>query len=165
MRVADPAWRNPLSGAHAQSTGGRWNPPDSFAVIYLNHSLGVARAQVLGKLEARGIRPEDLDPRQAPVLVQVDVPDDRYVDAVTEDGLKSLGLPASYPLDASGNVVPHRVCRPVGQRARSAGEEGIACRSAAPASPPGGEELAYFGARALRQADTSLFADWFWSDH
>jgi RES domain len=164
LRVANPGWDDPLSGEHSLRNGGRWNPPGSFGVVYLNASREVARAQVRHKLEPRGVRPEDLDPSAAPVLVRTKVPDDRYVDAVTDRGLASLGLPEGYPLGADGNIVPHGVCRPIGRRAREAEEHGIACRSAARTAPPGGEELAYFGPRRLRAEGEERFVDWYWSD-
>jgi RES domain len=163
LRVADPGWDDPLSGEHSRRNGGRWNPPGSFGVVYLNASRDVARAQVRHRLEPRGVRPEDLDPGAGPVLVRTELPDDRYVDAVTERGLVSLGLPAGYPLGANGDAVPHDVCRPIGRRAREAGERGIACRSAARTAPAGGEELAYFGRRRLRAEGIERFADWYWS--
>jgi hypothetical protein len=162
--VADPGWRDPLSPEHARHHGGRWNPAGAFGTTYLNASRSVARAQVRHKLEPRGIRPEDLDPGQGPTLVHTEIPAGRYVDAVTERGLAALGLPASYPLDAAGTVVPHRACQPIGQRAREAGEPGIACHSAAPTAPAGGEELAYFGRRRLRVERVERFADWYWAD-
>ena len=58
--------------------------------------------------------------------------------------------------------MPHEDCRPVGRAAWDAGLPGIACRSAAPAAPAGGEELAWF-ARGRRLAVTGVkaFADWF----
>jgi RES domain len=164
VRVVDPSWRDPLTPEHARRGGGRWNPPGAFGVTYLNASRSVARAQVRHKLEPRGIRPEDLDPAAGPVLVRTEVPQDRYVDAVTERGLAALGLPASYPLDADGRVVPQETCRPIGLRAQEAREPGIACRSAARTAPAGGEELAYFGRKRLRAASVERFADWYWSD-
>lgn len=164
VRVADPDWRDPLSGRQARRKGGRWNPPGSFDVIYLNASRGVARAQVRHKLEPRGIRPEDLDPEQGPLLVQTDVPEARFVDAVTNRGLASLGLPASYPIDPGGAPVPHAVCQPIGQRAWDDDEPGIACRSAAQTAPLEGEELAYFARRPLRPQGIERFADWYWAD-
>ncbi len=164
VRVADPDWRDPLSGEHARRSGGRWNSPGSFDVIYLNASRSVARAQVRHRLEPRGIRPEDLDPEQGPLLIQTDVPEDRFVDAVSDRGLASLGLPASYPVDPGGSSISHAVCQPISQRAWDGGEPGIACRSAAQTAPVGGEELAYFARRPLRAQGAERFADWYWSD-
>ena len=165
LRVADPDWDDPLSGEHARHRGGRWNAPGGFGVVYLNASLGVARAQVRHKLEPRGIRPEDLAPGRGPVLVSTEVPTARYLDAVTDRGLASLGLPTTYPLDVQGKLIPHATCQPLGQQAWNAGEPGIACRSAAGTAPPGGEELAFFTRRRrLPVRNTKPFADWYWSE-
>ena len=58
--------------------------------------------------------------------------------------------------------MPHERCRPVGRAAWDAGLRGIACRSAARAAPPGGEELAWFPrGDALVALQTRPFADWF----
>lgn len=162
FRVADPSWDDPLSSEHARLRGGRWNPPRSFGVVYLNASREVARAQVRRKLEPRGIRPEDLDPAEGPSLVGTEVPRNRYVEAISKEGLAALGLPDSYPLDELGRTAPHSVCQPIGAQARKAGEHGIACLSAAPAAPRGGEELTYFGSPALRAERVEPFVDWYW---
>lgn len=162
LRVADLDWKKPLSGRYAGEAGGRWNPPGTFEVVYLNATLQVARAQVRHKLEPLGIRPEDLDPARGPVLIHTSVPKQPYVDAVTDRGLSSLGLPKSYPLDDRGEPVPHRVCQPIGEQAWSDDEPGIACRSAA-SIPTSGEELAYFNrGKALKVEDEEEFSTWFW---
>jgi hypothetical protein len=160
LRVADPSWHDPLSGEYAHARGGRWNPPGAFGVVYLNASLEVARALVRSRLEDRGIRPEDVLPEVGPVLIHTFVPEDDYVNAVTEGRLRALGLPASYPLDDRGSLVPHSACQPIGQRAVDAGERGIACRSATRDAPAHGEEFAYFGHDRLRARDTQPFTDW-----
>jgi hypothetical protein len=162
VRVADPEWRDPLSGEHARRRGGRWNPPGSFATVYLNDSVELARAQLRHRLEPRGIRPEDLDPEAGPVLVHTRVPDDEYVDAVSAQGLAELGLPATYPLDGRGAAVPRSACQPIGQAAWDAGERGVACQSAARSASPDAEELAFFARRRLRIGRTERFADWYW---
>lgn len=162
LRVADPSWRNPLSGEYARSRGGRWNSPGAFPVVYLNASAELARALVRSRLESRGIRPEDVLPEAGPVLVHTTIPDDDYVNAVTDAGLNAVGLLASYPLDQRGRIVPHRVCQPIGQQAWSGGERGIACRSATPDAPVrGGEELAYFDRQRLIVDEVQPFAGWF----
>ncbi len=162
LRVADPDWSDPLSGAYARERGGRWDPPGGFGVTYLNASVDVARAQVRHKLEPRGVRPEDLEPDHGPVLVHTDVPEDEYVDAVSAAGLRALELPVTYPRNEDGEIVGHAVCQPIGQRAWDAEERGIACRSAAETAPPRGEELAYFDREHLERQRTERFADWYW---
>lgn len=159
FRIAERSWDAPLSPDHSRKRGGRWNPPGSFGVIYLNRTVELARAQVRRKLEPRGIRPEDLDPAAGPNLVTVDIPRKRYVDAVSTAGLESLGLPATYPRSKSNREVPHSDCQPIGRKAWEAGEHGIACRSAAAENF---EELALFDrGLALAARSTERYAEWY----
>lgn len=162
LRVADPDWEDPLSGEYAKARGGRWNAPGSFPVVYLNRDERVARANVLHRFAGLPYGPEDLDPSTAPVLVGAEVPRGRYVDVVTNEGCRAAGLPESYPRDAQGETVAHETCRLIGSAAWVAGSPGIACRSAAPAAPEDGEELAWFDRGAgLTAADVRPFDDWF----
>lgn len=163
LRVADPAWSDPLDGAYAGRRGGRWNPPGSFPVVYLNRTLRVARANVRRLYAGLPYGPEDLDPREAPVLVAARIPEDDLVDVVTDQGCRAAGLPAGYPLDGLAPV-PQARCQPLGVRARQDGWPGIACRSAAPGCGRVDEELAWF-----QRDDAHLtpewrrgFDDWFW---
>jgi hypothetical protein len=158
LRVADPAWDDPLDGRYAAELGGRWNPPQSFPVVYLTSSVAVARAYVFHKLEGQPYGPEDL--LEGPVLVRTRLPEDRYVNAVTDAGLRDLGLPKSYPLDSRRRLVPWHRCQPLGLRAWEDGHPGIAARSARAR----GEELAYFGHRKLRKGAIRRFQDWFWTE-
>jgi hypothetical protein len=97
------------------------------------------------------------------VLVAASVPQDRYVDVVTSRGCLAAGLPEAYPRDGARRRIGWSRCQPVGQAAWDAGAPGVACRSAAPQSPPGGEELAWFQRRGrLRRRRTRAFDDWFW---
>ena len=89
------------------------------------------------------------------------MPEDRYLNAVTEAGLRDLGLPRTYPRDGRRRIVPRSRCQPIGLRAWETGLPGIAARSAAARE---GEELAYFGSRKLRRGRVTAFTDWFWSD-
>ena len=88
------------------------------------------------------------------------VPEDRYVNAVTDAGLRDLGLPKTYPLDSRRRLVPWRRCQPIGMRAWEAGLPGVAARSARAE----GEELAYFGRRKLRRGAVRAFDQWFWGE-
>jgi RES domain len=161
LRVADPDWEDPLDGRYAAERGGRWNPPESFPVVYLCHSIEVARAIVYRRLARQPYGPEDLRAGAGPVLVRTRVPDDRYLNAITEAGLRDVGLPTTYPRDSRRRIVPHSRCQAIGLQAWEAGLPGIATRSAATAQ---GEELAYFGRRKLRRGAIRSFERWFWSD-
>lgn len=162
LRVADPSWDDPLDGRFAGERGGRWNPPESFPVIYLCGSIEVARANVYRKLAGQPYGPEDLRPSNGPVLVRTSVPEDRYLNVITEAGCRDAGLPRTYPLDGRRRMVPWRRCQPIGLRAWEAGLPGVAARSAAGVG--GGEELAYFGRRKLRRRGLRSFEEWFWAD-
>lgn len=165
FRVADPAWQEPLDATFAGRTGGRWNPPASFGVLYLNGSVSVARANVEHLYVGLPYGPEDLDSATAPMLLHLDVRVESYADAVTDTGLARLGLPTSYPRDAAGQLVEHGICQSIGQAAYDDAEPGVACRSAAPGAS--GEELAWF-ALPLRArptlAQTRSFDEWFWTE-
>ena len=162
VRVADPDWEDPLSGDFAKARGGRWNAPGAFPVVYLNGDVRVARANVLQRFAGLPYGPEDLEPSAAPALVSTAVPEDEFVDVVSDAGCAAVGLPRTYPVHDDGVPVSHELCRPVGQAAWDAGLPGIACRSAAPAAPPGGEELACFGrGEPLTPLQVRRFLDWF----
>lgn len=165
LRVADPSWDDPLDASHAASAGGRWNPPGSFPVVYLNRDVRVARANVARKFHGRPYGPESLRADEAPILVHATITEDDYVDVVTDAGCLAVGLPVTYPRDGRGRVIGWARCQPVGQEAWDAGEQGMACRSAARGAPVGGEELAWL-ARSdrlpLRQERRQRFDEWFW---
>jgi len=158
VRVADPDWDDPLDGRYAAERGCRWNPPESFPVVYLCQTVAVARANVYRLLEGQPYGPEDLLPEAGPILVRTRVPEDRYLNVVTDAGCRDAGLPATYPRDSRRRIVTRRRCQPIGQRAWDAGLPGVAARSARVE----GEELAYFGRRKLRRGAVRGFEDWFW---
>jgi hypothetical protein len=170
FRVADPEWTNPLDGSWSMRFGGRWNAPGSFPTVYLNRDRPTARANarylLTKKLAGTFLTADDLDPTELPVLITAAVSDDNYVDVVGDDGCIDAGLPITYPHDTSGNPVDHLHCQPVGMEAWTAGELGIACRSAAEHAPADGEELAYFD-RPNRRLTTSdpaeAFEEWYGS--
>ena len=156
-RLAALHWNNPIDTSYAQRTGGRWNPEDSFPVLYLNGSLDVAKANV-SHLYLKGAPwdAEDLSP--GPILLDVTVPEEDYVDAVTPAGLAALGLPKAYP-----KGVAHNVCQALGLQLWEAFCRGVACCSAAPQAPQDGEELAWFdtGSRKPMVISVRTFEDWY----
>lgn len=166
LRVADPDWDNPLDGSYSARFGGRWNPPGSFPVCYLNHDLATAKANArlfLGdRLAGMPFTVDDLDPDELPVLVDTDVADAEFVDVVTAAGCRGAGLPTTYPHDAAGGTLPWALCQPTGVTAWDANHPGIACRSAARTAPADGEELAWFQRTStLQVVRRQRFEEWF----
>ncbi len=161
LRVADAAWGDPLDPSFAGEHGGRWNPPGSFPVLYLNEDLPTARAQIHQLLEGQPVEPEDLDPPF--VLVVATLPRRQVAaDAVTDDGLEALGLPATYPRAADGRRVPRSACQPIGAVVHHRRLRGVHCRSAATLDGDG-REFAWFPARPssrARELARAPFHEW-----
>lgn len=164
FRVCHPTWVDCGDTSYSRKKGGRWNPPNSFGVLYLNASVAVAAAQARENFAGEAFRLEDLRPGSRPDLQAFDVSRRDYVDAVTDPGLEALGLPPSYPWK-----IDHSTCQPVGESCYRQGEDGIACRSAAECSGPGvcvGEELALFdrdaeGTPPAAPGPRQPFSDWY----
>lgn len=165
-RVADRAWTDPLDASFAGRRGGRWNPPDSFPVLYLNEDRMTARRNLLAFIADWPYEPEDLRDDTGPILVGCTLPSRQTVcDAYTDAGLRAAGLPATCPLDEAGWVVPHARCQPIGVQARAASLRGVHARSAR-SSGGAGRELAWFPATTrsrARQVATLAYSEWFWS--
>lgn len=165
-RLAEPGRTDPLDSGYSQASGGRWNPPGSFPVLYLNDTIATARLQVLHKLRGLPYGPEDLNPDQQHDLVAVQVPRASYLDCVTDQGLVAVELPPTYPRHRNGRPVTHATCQPVGQQAHDDGLPGIACRSAATGATPINEELAFFDRsrrRWPRLIRRTPFERWWWA--
>lgn len=166
LRVADPAWGDPVDPSFAANRGGRWNPAESHPTLYVNEDVVTARINMQLWADAWPYEPEDLRAEHAPVLVGAELPRAQHVaDVHTPDGVAALGLPSSYPVDHTGATVTHEVCQPIGVRLHSLGLRGVRCRSAR--SPLGaGRELAWFPATTRSRATvTSVrsFDEWFWA--
>jgi hypothetical protein len=159
LRVADPGWVDPLdAGCAAGGAGRRWNLP-GLPCLYLNVDEMTARANVDRLFTGLPYGPEDLDPDEAPLLVEVIVPVGTALDAYSDAGLSGAGLPVTYPLDSVGAVIPHATCQPIGAKAFADGLDGVDARSAAPG---GDREVAWFPrARTLPVASTRRFDDWY----
>ncbi len=157
-RVADPRWDDPLDAGHAAVSGQRWNPP-GVACLYLNNDMTTARSNIVHRFAGLPYGPEDLGPLEAPVLIVVEVPAGRALDAVSDEGLTEIGLPDTYPLDNAGEVIAHSVCQPIGAAARRAGLSGVASRSAAAGE---GRELAWFPHSETVVATERLSFDAWW---
>lgn len=143
VRVTRPHHEDPYDPSWAQRHGGRWNPPDSFATLYLNADVATARRQIERLLEDTVVEPDDLT-GDAYELVGAYLPDAQVAaDVVSDGGVAVAGLPSTYPADAEGHRVGHEVCQPIGVEAYEAGLDGVHCRSAATLDGAG-RELAWW---------------------
>ena len=161
LRVADPSWADPLDPSFAAQSGGRWNPPGSWPTLYLNRDVVTARAQVVRLCDGAPFQVEDLTD-DAYVLVSATLPEgQRVADVVGVEGVKSVGLAATYPLDSNGRITSWQRCQAVGRRAEQDGLDGIEARSAALADGSG-RELAWFsrGRVATAVGRPRPFGEW-----
>ena len=150
LRVADASWTDPLDPSFAAREGGRWNPPGSHPTLYLNEDMQTARSQIVALLHGSPIDPDDLDSGYD--LIVATLPRRQEVaDAIDDDGLAGLGLPASYPRYRNGRPIRHDVCQPIGKAVYDAGLRGVHARSAATEDGLG-RELAWFPARESSRA-------------
>jgi len=165
LRVADSQWPEPLDPTHSMRSGGRWNPPDSFPALYLNEDVVTARLNTRLFMSGWPYEPEDLRDDAGPILVTATLPrNQRVADVHTPRGVRAAGLPSTYPQDASGRILGHAECQPIGARAKRAGLRGLRCRSA-PTPAGTGRELAWFPATSRSRASElsrQAFVDWFW---
>jgi hypothetical protein len=164
-RLAEPSGAGPLDTSYSRQSGGRWNRPGSFGVLYLNRDLRMARLQVQHKLSGHPYGVEDLDEAEQHDLIDVEVAEREWLDCVSAAGLESVALPDTYPRHRNGRPVRHVTCRPVGQAAFDDGRPGIACRSAATGASSTDEELGVFDrdvGGSVRMSARHSFADWFW---
>lgn len=114
--------REPLSGAGARLTGGRWNPKDVFPTIYLAQPRATCLAEFGRMAEANGMdplamlgRPFDLHTVEVSDLALLDLREEkalRHVGLAPEDirdddwtACQTVGH-AAYFLDMSGIVAP-----------------------------------------------------------
>ena len=161
VRVSSPSWEDPFDPGFARVRGGRWTPPGSWPTLYLSRDLATARLQVARLLEGTPVHPDDLTD-DAFELVAARLPRlQEAADVVTAEGVAAAGLPADYPVDATGNRVDHESCWPVAEAAHAAGLDGVACRSAASASGTGRELAWWPRGRAPRPRPGRVpYGDW-----
>jgi len=113
---------NPLSGAGARIQGGRWNPPNSFATIYLAVQRETAIAEFNRMAARSGRRPEDFTPRR---LYRFELRLQGMVDLRPAPAREAVNLGDADIL--GDDPAP---CQAVGEAAESLGREGIIAPSA-----------------------------------
>lgn len=98
---------HPLSGAGARSRGGRWNPPESFATLYLGAHSSVAAAEFHRMSHRAGREAEDFLPRR---LYRYDLRLRDLVDLRAKEARQALGL-----TDSALYADDLRACQVVGE--------------------------------------------------
>jgi RES domain-containing protein len=114
---------DPMDGEGARTRGGRWNPPDSFPVLYTALERSVAIAEVHKRATREGISPQDLLPRKF-VTYRIEL--QRVLDLTNADAVESLNLSPEM-LTGADVALPQAI----GDAARYVGFEAILARSAA----------------------------------
>lgn len=142
-QFAGEAFRNhgpgygPLDTGGSRIHGGRWNPKESFPVLYLGLSPETAVAEFYRLVERQGRHPSDLLPRR---LTTVDVALVRVLDLTVGGSAETLGLHL-HELTAE-DPSP---CQAVGDAAHYLGFEAVK----APSATGTGEVLAVFWDKVL----------------
>jgi RES domain-containing protein len=114
--------RHPLSGAGARLHGGRWNPPDSFATLYLALERPTTISEFYRLAARQGRTPEDFLPRR---MYRYEV----ALSAVLD--LRDPTARASVELgEAELRSNDAAKCRQIGEAAHYLGLEGILAPSA-----------------------------------
>jgi hypothetical protein len=159
-RVVNPRWVDPLDASFSKTYGGRWTPPGEFGALYLCATVDVAAANARYQHRNRAIQLFDLRPEARPSLVMVNVPENRFLDVVSDAGVAALRLPRVYPFG-----VAYERCWPIARRAYRERVPGVACRSNAEATSTDwiGEELALFdfSLPVRKVGKTKSFAQWY----
>lgn len=114
---------DPRSGAGARQAGGRFNPPQSFPVLYLGTSMRTLAAELTRAAERIGLTVEDVLPRE---VFRYEVELERVLDLRDPDVLVQLDVTLDEVLaeDRTTSIA-------VGEEALAAGWQAIWCSSAA----------------------------------
>lgn len=143
------AGRHPLSGAGARSLGGRWNPRQSFAALYLAAEKATVEAEFRRMANRQGRNPRQFLPRR---IYRIEVELQSVVD-LTQPEL----LPETLrDVDLSSDDLA--VTQAIGEAAQYLGREAIL----APSAAGEGEVLAVFIDRLLpdSRVDDVDFETW-----
>lgn len=127
-----PPQYSPLSGRGARIQGGRWNPRDSFSVLYLGLDEQVIVAEFRRLVERQARTVNDFLPR---MLYRYDLELNALLDLRSEDARAAVGLSLA---DIRADDL--RACQVVGEAAHHGGQEGVL----APSATGVGEVLALF---------------------
>lgn len=116
------AGRHPLSGAGARSLGGRWNPRESFATLYLADEKSTVEAEFQRMADRQGLDPNQFLPRR---IYRIAVELQAVVDLTDREALPPGLVDLDLVADDLGDT------QAVGEAAQYLGREAILAPSAA----------------------------------
>lgn len=121
FRSASPGYP-PLSGEGARQRGGRWNPPDSFPVLYAATDPSAAAAEIARTALKYGVPSSALLPRH---MYTIELRSRRVLDLTSASTRETVGFSAAvYTDDDIG------LCQAIGDAAHYLGFEAILAPSA-----------------------------------
>lgn len=123
LRHQAAGWRYSAPGAGARTVGGRWNPPQSFATLYLAESEQVAEAELKRLARKAGTAVADMLPRDL-LTYEIELID--VVDLTAQEAQEAVGLSSS-----GSELVPLKRCQQIGATAHHLGREAVLAPSAA----------------------------------
>jgi len=112
-----------LSGEGARRSGGRWNPPDSFATLYTASDVATVNAEFDRQLARARLRLEAVRPRD---LVTIRAQLRRVVDLREPEVRRALGVELEDLVADDPEIT-----RTIGEAAQHLGYEGVVAPSAA----------------------------------
>jgi RES domain-containing protein len=143
-------WQYSQAGAGARTLGGRWNPPGSFATLYLALSVDVAAAELHRLAVRTGREVDDFMPRH---LLEYEVELGAVLDLTDVVTREAVGL--SQEQLHSDDAAP---CQEVGEAAHHLGREGVL----APSATGAGSVLAVFVERLLPSSRVDVVLTTVW---
>jgi RES domain-containing protein len=149
-RHFDPS-RDPLSGAGARLLGGRWNPPESFAVLYLGLELETVQAEFIRMARRQGRASGDFLPRK---LCRYTIELDQLLDLRGKEAQQAVRLTTA---ELQSDDLSR--CQAVGEATHYLGRSGILAPSAASA----GSVLAVFLERVIPPSRINVVESRIWS--
>lgn len=122
FRQMAAAWDDPLSGEGARIQGGRFNPPESFPVLYLCTTRACTVTELRNRGQRLAIGVEGLLPR---VVYRYEVSLDRILDLTSQETLDHVGV-TSPQIVGADLTIP----RQIGEAAHDTGSQAIRAPSA-----------------------------------
>jgi len=131
FRVIPNGATDPLATSFALAAGGRWNPPNSFEALYTFTNQSLARNYAQSQLAAGVVMLEEAEPEALPDLLVLHGEYPRLVDVASDEGLRAVNLPTTYPIGFTGTWA---ATQPIGLALYTGGNAGLVTRSASASS-------------------------------